>query len=271
MPTISSSVAANTAASILARNNEEQAKSIARISSGQRIIQPSDDAAGLAVGTGLLADVAVFKQASTNITGTNAILNVADAGVSAVGDILERQQVLATQAQSAGLDADARNALNTEYQALSAEIDAIQGSTNFNGQNLTDGSFNTDVAVGAGGEVIAADLSNVDVSTANLGTAGTDLLNPANAAAAFAAVDSAIGDVSGFRAEIGATQSRFNFRDNVVKQQEVNTQAAASAILDVDVAAESTRLTNSRVLSESAIAGLSQANALTQSLLNIVR
>lgn len=272
MPVISSNVAANTALSFLDRSFKDQQDSLARISSGQRIVRPADDASGLAVGTALLSDVSVFKQAAINTSTSQSILSVADGGLSSAGDILERQAVLAAQASSATVTNAERVAINEEYQQLSSELDSIGVSTNFNGQSLLDGSFNQNVVVGPeSGDTIALDLSAVDVSTAGLGTAGTDLLNGANASLALDAVNGALGTLSNYRAGVGALESRFGFRGEYIAQAQANTEAVASSILDVNLAEEQTRLTNSRVLTEAGIASLSQANQITQSLLNLVR
>jgi flagellin len=270
MPSIATNVAANTALSFLARNYEDQADSIARIASGKRIIKPSDDPAGLAVGTQLQADVAVLEQAALNSQQSRAVLGVADGGLASIGDILERQAVLAAQASSGTVDDTARVAINNEFQQLSAEIDSIRSGIQFNGSNLLDGSFNQNVLVGTEGtDTIAADLSLIDVSTTALGTNGTSVGTNADALAALDAVNNAINTLGSYRSNVGALQSRFSFRDQILASSIDNTKAIASAILDVNLAEEQTKLTNSRVLTEASIAGLSQAHNLSRSLISI--
>lgn len=272
MAVIATNTAANTALVFLNRNIDNQSDSLARISSGSRIVTASDDAAGLAVGSQLNADVGVLRQAAVNTQNAQAVLQVADGGLSQIGDILERANSLTAQAQSGAVDAASRGFINAEFQQLITEIADIAGSLNFNGANLIDGTFNENFLVGTdSGDVIAANLSGVNFLPATTNIDGTDVTSQANAAAAQTAVQTDIALVSTARATVGSLGSRFEFRGNVVANQIDNLEDAASAILDVDIAAEQTNLTNSQVLTEAAIAGLSQANQLTESLLSLIQ
>lgn len=267
MAVIATNLAANTALVYLNRNADDQASSLAKISSGSRIVKASDDAAGLAVGVALRSDAAVLKQGVTNSTQAIAIASVADGALAQITDILERQKVLAAQSLSATVSDNERAFIDTEYQDLDTEITDIIAQTTFNGTALIDGAFTADVLVGtASGDVITLDLTGVAIAAP-----GGSVDTAANAAAAFDLVDAEIDNVSNDRAIVGAIQSRFGFRQQVLAVAVDNTQAAASSILDVDIAAEQTNLTNTRVLTEAAIAGLSQANQLTQSLLALLR
>ena len=120
---------------------------------------------------------------------------------------------------------------------------------------------------------VTVDLSGVNVDSTSLGL-DDEVLTGATVTAATAAltgVDAAIGIVSGHRATVGSLASRFEFRGEVIANAIENTAAATSSIMDVDVAAEQTNLTNARVLTEAAIAGLAQANQMTSSLLTLLR
>ena len=282
MAVIATNTAANTSLVYLNRNAAEQGDSLAKISSGSRIVKASDDAAGLAVGTGLKADAAVLKQAAINAQQSVAILSIADGGLSQIGDILERAKVLAAQSASGTVTNTERGYINTEYQALINEVNAIETAVTFNGDALLDGAFNFNVLVGANAaDVIAINLTTVNVDSTNIGTGaggagGDDLVNAlvttnANAILALGIVESASGDIVSMRATVGALQSRFGFRNEVIAVSVDNTEDAVSSIMDVDIAAEQTNLTNKRVLTEAAIVGLSQANELTQSLLTLLR
>ena len=244
---------------------------MAKISSGSRIVRASDDAAGLAVGTGLSADAAVLKQAVTNSQQAVAILSVADGALGEISDILERAKVLAAQSASGTVTDTERAFIQQEYAALILEVNGIETSTTFNGDSLIDAGFNQNVLVGANAaDIIALDLSTVNADAATIGFAG-DVTSNANAVTALGAVETAIQAIVSDRATVGALQSRFEFRSGVSAVAVDNTEDAASSILDVDIAAEQTNLTNKRVLTEAAIAGLSQANQLTQSLLTLLR
>ena len=272
MAVIATNTAANTALVYLNRNAAEQGDSLAKISSGSRIVKASDDAAGLAVGTGLKADAAVLKQAAINSQQSIAILSIADGGLAQVSDILERQKVLAAQSASGTVSDTERAYIATEFTALTNEVNAIETAVTFNGDALLDGGFNFNVLVGtAGADIIALDLSGVNVDSTTIGYNAAAVGTNANAVTAIGLVETAIGNIVADRATVGALQSRFGFRNEVVSVAVDNTEDAVSSILDVDIAAEQTNLTNKRVLTEAAIAGLSQANQLTQSLLSLLR
>ena len=272
MAVIATNTAANTALVYLNRNAAEQGDSLAKISSGSRIVKASDDAAGLAVGTGLKADAAVLKQAAINSQQSIAILSIADGGLAQISDILERQKVLAAQSASGTVSDTERAYIQTEFTALTAEVNAIETAVTFNGDALLDGGFNFNVLVGTvGTDIIALDLSGVNVDSTTIGYNAAAVGTNANAVTAIGLVETAIGNIVADRATVGALQSRFGFRNEVVSVAVDNTEDAVSSILDVDIAAEQTNLTNKRVLTEAAIAGLAQANQLTQSLLSLLR
>lgn len=114
--------------------------SVARLSSGNRIINAKDDVAGLAVGTSLATAVATLRAALGNTASGNSLLQVADGALGQISDILERQKALAAQAGSGSLSDANRALLDKEFQSLNSEIDRLATSTEFSGVNLLDGS-----------------------------------------------------------------------------------------------------------------------------------
>ncbi len=272
MPVIATNTAANTALLYLNKNSEAQSDSLAKLSSGSNIVKASDDAAGLAVSTRLQSDITVLEQSSKNATQAQSVLNTADGALSNAADILQRMKSLAAQAQSGSVDADSRAYIDAEYQQLVEELDAISTSTRFNGTNLLDGTYNETYLVGtdAATDSIDVDLSGVDVSSTTLGVTG-DLTTSANAETESAAIDTALDLISAARADVGALGSRFDFRSDIINTSIENLEAAKSSIVDVDIASEQTNYTNAQVLTETAIAALSQANDMKTSLLNLVK
>lgn len=142
-----SSINGNIAAGLAQRNigvaSTHAASSIARLSSGNRIVQSSDDVAGLSVGTSLRTQVTTLRTALTNASQGNSLLQVADGALSQIVDILQRQKAIATQAGSGSIGDTERAYLNQEFQGLAQQIDQITGSTNFNGVKLLNGGLGT--------------------------------------------------------------------------------------------------------------------------------
>ena len=293
MPVIATNTSANTALIYLNRNSEDQAKSLAKLSSGTRIVSASDDAAGLAVAARLQADVTTLEQAGRNTLQARAVLQTADGALSRIADILQRMKSLAAQAASGSVDASSRGFIDQEYQQLMTEIDNIATQTEFNGQALIDGSYNAAagtflvgvdsadtivVDLSIAGDDVNAQIANLTdaTDTDNLGgtdvlTVGTGIVGGTGALHASLVLDGAIDQVSGYRATLGSYISRFEYRGEYIESAVENLTAARSSIMDVDIAAEQTELTAKQVLTEAAIASLAQANQSKASLLALLR
>lgn len=114
--------------------------SLSKLSSGLRVPTAKDDAAALAIGSNLRAEVAGLKQASVNAGQATSLLQIAEGAMSQVGEILVRMKTLAVQASSGQLSNNDRSTLDAEFQALVSEIDRIAGDAEFNGTKLVGGS-----------------------------------------------------------------------------------------------------------------------------------
>lgn len=280
MPTITTNTSANTALRYLNINSAEQNDNLAKIASGSRITRASDDAAGLAIGTALQTDVATLKQASTNTSHGVSVLSTADGGMSSINDILQRMKVLTTQSVSGTNSATELGFIQSELDSLVAEVSDIAAATSFNGQSLLDGttSYATGVAFMAGTsatDVLTVTISAVDADTLGLSTAGVTNLDvvtdAASRTAALTAIDTAIDSLSTARAATGAQMSRFEYRSDMLATSTENIDAAQSAIMDTDIAAEQAELSSNEVKTDAAISALSKANELPMKLLDLLR
>ena len=137
---IISNFAANVATRNLARTDAQVTASLSKLSSGSRVVSAKDDAASLAIGSRLRAEVAALKQASVNAGQASSLLQIADGAFSTVSDILVRTKALAVQSASGQLSSTERTVLNAEFVALKNEIDRISNDTEFNGTALIKGS-----------------------------------------------------------------------------------------------------------------------------------
>ena len=156
--TATTNTSANTALRYLGINNAASASSLAKLSSGSRIVRASDDAASLAVGTKLKADVTALKQASINASQASSLLQVADGGLAQTVDILMRMKALSVQAQSGSVSDNERGFLDKEFQALANQINAIADQTKFNGTELLGGDLATTFNDGGGAETRTAGI-----------------------------------------------------------------------------------------------------------------
>ena len=144
---IISNYAANVAHRYLANADAAATSSLAKLSSGTRVVSAKDDAASLAIGSRLNAEVQALKQANVNATQASSMLQIADGALSQIGDILTRAKVLAVQAGSGQLSSTERGILDQEYQQLLSEIDRISGNTLFNGVSLLSGTAVTSTSL----------------------------------------------------------------------------------------------------------------------------
>jgi flagellin len=187
MPVIATNTSANTALIYLNNNSRAMDKSLAKLSSGSRIVRASDDAAGLAVGSSLKADITTLKQGAINAVQARSVLQTADGALARVGDILQRMKSLTAQAVSGSVDATSRGFIDQEYDALKAEAIAIGTNTTFNGTALLTGNYNATNNVAtfqvgiAVGDTIVADLTTVVVTAAVMTSLAANTDTAANA------------------------------------------------------------------------------------------
>lgn len=277
MPVITTNTAANTALRYLNDNTDAQTENLARIASGSRITKSADDAAGLAIGTRMQTDVATLEQARTNTDHGVSVLSTADGGMSSISDILQRMKSLSAQSISGTVSATELGFIQAEIDALVTEIDDITAATAFNGQALLDGTNNfsngTGVLFLAGTESTdTLSVTTADLTTATLTVNALDVeTDDASRAAAMDAIDAAIDTVSSARADVGAQMSRFEYRASMLDTSIENIDAAQSAIMDADIAAEQAELASNQVKTDAAIAALAQANQLPEGLMDLLR
>jgi flagellin len=142
-----SNYAANVAHRNLERTDMEASQSLAKLSSGTRVVSAKDDAASLAIGSRLGAEVQGLRQATINAGQAISMLQIADGAMSQVNDIMIRMKTLSIQAASGQLSDTERGMLDTEYQALLSEVDRIAADTEFNGNQLINGSDTVNTAL----------------------------------------------------------------------------------------------------------------------------
>ena len=237
-------------------------KSMEKLSSGLRINRAADDAAGLAISEGLKSDIRALGQASRNASDGISMVQTAEGALNEVSNIMLRMKELAEQSLNGTLSDTERGYLNAEFTALSAEIDRIAQSTEFNGTSLLDSSGGT-VNIQVGIETNAYDSIAVDLSTNRDATtlglaAGID--TAANATTAMGQIDTAIETVSSARSSFGAVQNRLESSIRNINNTSENLSAANSRIRDVDIASETSKMTSYQILQQAGVSILAQAN-----------
>lgn len=265
---INTNVSAVTSARLLSDSSSMLQKSLARLSSGSKIISPSDDAAGLAVSMRLGAQINRTNAASNNVTNAISFSQTQDGFMSKVSNALDRMSELSILSQDV-TKSDADRALyNQEFQTLGAYINNV-ATKDFNGVSLFAGGT-LNVTQDSEGGTFAA--TGVDLSTGTYTAAtGASISTTTAAATALTAVKAAITQLATDRATVGANEARLQYTHDQLGVLSDNLSAANSAIKDVDVAQESTNFARYNILVQAGTAMLAQANAAPQSALKLLQ
>jgi len=257
------------------------ATSMQRLSSGLRVNSAKDDAAGLAIADRMNTQVRGMTVAIRNANDGISLSQVAEGGLSVVGDILQRMRELAVQAINSTNTSGDISALNQEYTQLAAELERNMSSVQFNGTSLftatADFTFQVGANIGQTVTVLSSDLgvasgaiSAVLPSGAQATTALVTTSNLANSAN-LSAIDDALASVNSSRATLGAIQSRFQQTITYLQTAVENQTAARGRIMDADFAAETANLSRTQILQQAGTAMIAQANQMPQSVLQLLK
>lgn len=265
---INTNIQAQSAARNLQESQGMLGKSLARLSSGSKITNPADDAAGLAVSLKLDAQVNRLAAAKSNLGNAISFTQTQDGFLQKIGRALDRMSELSILAQDVTKTDTDRSLYQSEFSQLASFVTSSAGK-DFNGVSLFS---STALSVTADSEGNTFSMSGINLGAAAYTAAtGASVATSASAAAALTVVKSAITQLASDRASIGAFQARLNSTAEQVAVSRENLTAASSRIKDVDVADESTAYARYNILVQSGTAMLAQANQLPQSVLRLLQ
>ena len=273
--TMSVVINSNTTASIAANNLAYSTKmlqtSLNKLSSGSKIVNPSDDAGGLAVSMKLTATANRDGDLQNNIADTTSLLQTQDGALQVAGSILDRVSQLETLYQDPTKNSSDKANYDSEFTQLQSELTSLS-SESFNSVSLfSSGSSLTVYTTEDLSSTSAISVSQLDLASS---TSGVGAINASSvttlADISLSDVTSAIQNVATMRATNGAEQSRLGFASTILTTNQTNLQAAVSNITDVDVAQETTNLAKWNVLVQAGTAMLTQANQSAQTALKLI-
>jgi flagellin len=276
---INTNVASLNAQRNLTQSQGELATSMKRLSSGLRINSAKDDAAGLAISDRMTSQIRGLNQAARNANDGISMSQTAEGALQESTNLLQRMREIAVQSANDTNTAQDRLSLNAEFEQLQAEIDRIANNTQFNSQNLLDGTFdpaNGGAAavfhVGANeNQTISVSVGQADAATLGVDSASIDVLDVTNANAAIGVIDLAIGSIDTIRGDLGAIQSRMESTIANLTNVAENLSASRSRIMDADIAMETSAMTRSNILQQAGVAVLAQANQQPQLALSLLQ
>ena len=252
------------------------ATSLQRLSTGLRINSAKDDAAGLAISTGLSKQINGFNQAIRNANDGISLAQTAESALDEVTNMVQRVRELAVQASNGNYTVTERSTLNKEVVQLRQEISRMADAVTFNGVKVIGSTQSAGFQVGIG-NVSANDrikLQFKDIAGASGITSFITNANVATVGDAYSTItvaDTALARINVIRGDLGAQQNRF---ESVVRTSEsvvVSLSASRSRITDTDFAAETANLTRAQILQQAGTAMLAQANQIPQNVLSLLR
>jgi flagellin len=294
MTVINTNTAANITANALTKNERAMSQAMERLSTGQRINNAGDDAAGLAVSSRMTSQINGLNMAVRNAKDAISLVQTADGALGEVEAMLQRMRELAVQAASGTMSSTDLTALDNEFSALAVGIDDIADDTSWNGMNLLDGSSNSGVFtfhIGANAsQTLALTIKDFttdggtsgvfenldDTTTTNFADDDFDLdaiviTSRTEANTAITEVGHAITRLQAERATLGAVINRLEYSADNLSNVSQNTSASRSRVLDADYASETTELARTQIIQQAATAMLSQANQQAQSVLALLK
>lgn len=292
MSVINTNIQAIAGARNLNHSQEMLGRSLNRLSSGSKIVNPSDDAAGLAVSEKLDAQNLRVKAASTNVQNAISYIQTADGFMSGMTKILSRMSELIVLGKDVTKNSTDVALYQQEFSALQDQLRATVGGTTaeiggtaavssplgaFNGiplfgPNATGLTVTIGQAVGQDMTIRESNLRTgamLSIIQQNTTTGAYTLASTDTTA--IATITSAIQQVATQRATLGASQSRLELASTTLQVESENLSSAISRIRDVDVAEESTQYAKYNILVQSGTAMLAQANQTPKSVLQLLQ
>ena len=297
MTYINTNTAATITANALTKNERAMSQAMERLSTGLRINNAGDDAAGLAISSRMTSQINGLNAAVRNGNDAISLLQTADGALIEVTNMLQRLRELTVQASNGTNSSTDLAALDLEFEQLKAEIERVADNTEWNGSKLLDGTIGSSGAisfqVGANAsQAISITLADFQTANADAGTgplgdvdidgdgsladstsgvASLDITSTSNHVAALHGIASAVDNINSQRATIGAVINRLEYAVDNLNNVSQNTSASRSRILDADYASETTELARTQIIQQAATAMLSQANQQAQSVLALLK
>ncbi len=286
MSVVNTNIGASIAQAALAKNDRALGTAMEQLSTGKKINSAGDNAAGLAISARMTAQIRGLGAAISNANDAMSMVGTAEGALDEIATMLQRMRELAVQSGTGTTSAADRTYLNSEFVALREEIDRIADNTQWNGQNILDGSAGASVGkstvafqVGANEkQTISTTFGNFNNTTGKLSGLASKRLSAATIASGITVASGAIGeldtvitDVSAQRATFGAVSNRLTHAIDNLTNVKTNSEASRSRILDTDYSVATSEMARAQIIQQAGTAMLAQANALPQTVLALLR
>ena len=286
MSVVNTNIGASIAQAALAKNDRALGTAMEQLSTGKKINSAGDNAAGLAISARMTAQIRGLGAAISNANDAMSMVGTAEGALDEIATMLQRMRELAVQSGTGTTSAADRTYLNSEFVALREEIDRIADNTQWNGQNILDGSAGASVGkstvafqVGANEkQTISTTFGNFNNTTGKLSGLASKRLSAATIASGITVASGAIGeldtvitDVSAQRATFGAVSNRLTHAIDNLTNVKTNSEASRSRIMDTDYSVATSELARAQIIQQAGTAMLAQANALPATVLALLQ
>jgi flagellin len=271
MPVINTNVNAMFAQGALKVNGRNLSQAMQQLSTGSRINSASDDAAGLAIGQTMTAQIRGLTQAVRNANDAISMLQTAEGSMNEQSNMLQRMRELAVQASTGTYSSEQTGYLNTEFEALTTQIDNIASQTTWNGSNILDGTASAvTIQIGAtASTTLSVAVENTSASA--LSVLSVTISSISDASDAITTINTALDTLNSARASIGASVNQLTYAADNLTNVIQNYSNSRSQVMDTDYATATTQLARSQIIQQAATAMLAQANQAPQSVLALLK
>jgi len=278
MSVINTNVSATLTQNAITKNERSMSSAMEQLATGKRINKAGDDAAGLAIASRMTAQINGVAQGARNGNDAISLLQTADGALVEVTNMLQRMRELAVQSASGTYSSTDRSTLHVELVALRTEINRVANNTQWNGQNILDGTAagstsHVTFQVGANAtQTVSVTIKEFNTTMSIAGSiASSTISTAAGATAAITAVNNVITKVNTERATMGAAMNRLEYAVDNLLNVKANAEASRSRIEDTDYAAATTELARTQIIQQAATAMLAQANQIPQTVLALLK
>ncbi len=286
MSVVNTNVSASIAQAALAKNDRSLGTAMEQLSTGKKINSAGDNAAGLAISSRMTSQIRGLGAAISNANDAISMVGTAEGALDEITSMMQRMRELAVQAGTGTTSAADRTYMNSEYVALREEIDRIADNTQWNGQNILDGSAGASTGkstvafqVGANEkQTISTAFGNFTNGGGHMSALASTRLSAATIASAavvasnaITQLDNTIADVSAQRATFGAVSNRLTHAIDNLTNVKTNSEASRSRILDTDYSVATSELARAQIIQQAGTAMLAQANALPATVLALLQ
>ncbi len=275
MSVINTNVNALFAQNSMKTNARAMSSAMEKLSTGSRINNAKDDAAGLAIGQTMTSQIRGLNQAVRNANDGINMMQTAEGAMVEQSNMLQRMRELSVQASNGTYSSTQRSYLQNEFDQLGSQITDISTDTTWNSINLLDGTGSAGFSFQVGqasGQTISIDVANMAFSSLASGvTLGSAVSTASAAQATIGKLDSALETINQQRSTIGAGINRLTYAADNLTNIASNVTASKSTVMDTDYAEASTQLSKTQIIQQAATAMLAQANQQPQSVLSLLK